>query len=310
VWTVKQMPDGVMRPAFDFGRKSTYYGGKFTSSSGLKMSSRFTNIREVFAIFSDNAEGDMATVFTDSTHYHFMRGGAILFSQAYAFPMVTNGTIAVNGVQVGPYSVWPGSGFHLFSVVTTDNASIGTIGLERNIEGGGSFISEYIGFTNVLSTGQRQFLQDSLMHKWFGAVKPTWPETIDLVNVAAGAALNVTGGGAVLNVTKVTGSGAITGVDLAGVAEIEVPCAGGATVPATVSGNVTFAANATVTLTGDVAGLAEGTHTLVTAGAFSVAGVNWTVDGYNTNIYMARVLVDGNALMLRLASKGTAVLLR
>lgn len=310
VWTVKQMPDGVMRPAFDFGRRSNYHGSKYPSSSGFKMSSRFTNIREVFAIFSKNDAGDTAAVFTDSSHYHFHHSGAVLFSITYAAPAVTNGIIAMDGVQVGPFSAWPGAGFHLFSVATTGDTSIGTIAIERNIDGGGNFISEYIGFTNVLSTGQRKFLQDSLMHKWFGAAKPVWPETIDVINVAAGTALNVAGGDVVLNVTKITGTGAITGADLAGIAEIEVFCTGGTTVPATVEGNIAFATNTTVRLTGDALGLDDGMHTLVTGGALSVAGVNWNVDGYNTNHYMATVLVDGNVLKLRLARKGTTVLLR
>ncbi|MCQ2391415.1 MAG: hypothetical protein MJ240_08315 [Kiritimatiellae bacterium] len=309
VWRAAVMPDGVARPTFDFGRKSGYYSTKYPSSAAMKLSSRFVDkICEAHAVISASAEGDYGTVFGDTSKYQFMSGGTSLFSKSYSSPVVTNGYIAVNGEAASPYSRHP-AGFHLLSVAPTEGATVGTIMLERNIEAGGGCVSEYLLFTNVLTSAQRAFLQGWLQHKWFGAEAPIWPEAFASIEVAAGATLNVADGMR-LQVGKITGSGTIAGTSLVGVNEVEIPWAGDTTIPVTVSGSVGFATSGTLRLVGAPTQFTLPCElSLVVAGTAleAAAFADWTIAATFPTRCGTRIVVSGNTLKLALTPPGLVV---
>ena len=309
VWRMIVRADGVARPAFDFGRKSGYWSNHYPSSSAFRLSKSLSNILDAHVVFSDNDDNDRAVFFGDSSAYHYMRGGDVLFDRRYAAETVTNGYIAIDGSQVGPWSIFP-EGFHVVSCAPTGKTTVGAIAGERNIECGGCYVSEMICFTNNLGTARRKYLQDMLMHKWIGREKPVWPVALSSMDVAVGAVLNITGEPKRISVARVAGGGTVTGADLCGVSEIEVACTGGNTFPATFSGDVSFASDATVALVGETDTLVSGgTYPLMNAGNVIAGEVEWTVTGIPVR-RNRKVFVSGGTLMITLVPSGTAVTFR
>ena len=309
VWRAIERADGVARPAFDFGRKSSYYGQHLSSSSGFRLNKRFSNILDAHAVFSDTTSNDRQTFFCDyNDKYHYMRDGVKLFNKTYASSSVTNGYIAIDGEEVGPYSAYP-SGFHVISCAPTSTTYVSALALERNIDGGGCYISEMICFSNRLTSARRRFLQDLLMHKWMGEDKPVWPNAYSSIHVAAGAMLNLQCD-AQLSVGRVSGGGTVSGVSLCNVAELEIACAGGTTAPITFSGDIAFAPTVTVMLAGETGTLESGgTYALASAPSVAAEGTRWTVEGLPARQHYRVSAADGT-LSLSLVPAGTVFLFR
>ena len=310
---MKEMPDGQMRPAVDFGALglSTARAG-----AGMQLRSVQTNIREVHTIYADHEDANRGIIVggrkEDSGYgYCFMRassGGALLDATS-AKADVINGYVAVDRVTYTAEEATTKSlskGFHLISYGPLSNMKIGSISMDRTTRCGGNAISEQIAFQRALSGEERAVLQKYLMRKWLGTPRER-AKSLTSISAAAGAALDL--GDVCVGSGTLAGGGTITAAEVDDVSKLEIS---GAVDTLTVEGEVTFADVVTVELTGKVRRLAAGVHEIFAADAITNEGpIAFTVtgDGLNPNrTYTA--YRDGNSIFLKVEKKGLAILIR
>jgi len=320
VLRVFEMRTGVFRPAVDFGTFSGCYTNSQTAgSSGLSFSydgvtaKGFTNIREAFSVFSDR--GSAANfIFCDSSKYHYHRASPqkILTNNSGTQEGGTkDGYHAVDGVEVA-YDYSLPSGFHVINFAPTNNTAISRFAYDRTSNGGGSYIAEAIGFSNVLSIARRKHIELQLMHKWFGTPEPVWTNELDEVTVADGAAL-VVGGTDVLSVSRISGSGSITAPEVTGVSALSFTSdASGQFTPLSVNSGLSFAPTVSVEVV--FAGQEDpvpGDYPLVVATALGETDVRaWTLTTNLSPAYSASLIRQNNTVSLRIAPKGVIVIIR
>ena len=194
----------------------------------------------------------------------------------------------------------PGRGaFHQYTLgLDAVNTYIRSFGRDTDNRFGGIKVCEAIAFSEKLDDARRLRLEQYLMDKWFGAEHPAAAsivkETTEGLSVAAGATLSVSGDVAFA-------SGAALAFEIG---EDGVPGA------ATVSGKVTFAGPAALSVTSVQGRLPDGDYVLLRAGSMPVPAdfASWTV-----SLPAARdasvAIVDG-ALVMRVRSAGTVVFFR
>jgi len=320
VLRVLEMRTGVFRPAVDFGTFSGHYTNSQTAgSSGLSFSyngvtanARFTNIVEAFSVFSDRGTA-MNWVFCDSSAYHYHRAAPrkILTDNDGTQAGTKDGYHAVDGVEVAwDYSL--PSGFHVINFAPTNNTAISRFAFDRTSNGGGSYIAESIGFSNVLSVARRKYMESYLMHKWFGTPEPLWTNALDEVAVADGASL-VVGGTDVLAVSRIFGSGSITAAKVTGVSELSFTAdASGHIDPLSVNGELSFAPTVSVDVVfADQDDPAPGDYPLVVATALGETDVRaWTLTTNLSSAHSALLVRQNNTVLLRIIPKGIIVILR
>ncbi|MDD4018600.1 MAG: hypothetical protein PHV28_11735 [Kiritimatiellae bacterium] len=322
VLRVLEMRPGVFRPAVDFGSFSGYYTNTQTAgSSGLSFSydgvtanARFTNIVEAFSVFSDRGSAHN-WVFCDSTSYHYHRAGAQILTDNEAPHGTRAGTKdgyhAVDGVEVAWNYNLP-SGFHMINFAPTSNTAICRFAFDRTSNGGGSYIAESIGFSNVLSVARRKFLESYLMYKWLGAPEPVWTNELDEVAVAGGASLEV-GGTDTLAVSRISGSGSITVAKVTGVSELSFTADASGQIDAlSVNGELSFAPAVSVEVVfADPDAAVPGDYPLVAATALGETNVRaWTLTTNLSTAYSALLVRQNNTVLLRVIPKGIIVILR
>lgn len=82
---------------------------------------------------------------------------------------VKSGATDLDGIKVaGSTTELPTNEFHLVSVVTTGNTTIGALGNDRNYRSGGQQIAEVIFFDRALTAAEQATVDAYLMEKWFG----------------------------------------------------------------------------------------------------------------------------------------------
>lgn len=322
VLRVLEMRPGIFRPAVDFGSASGHYTNtQSAGSSGLSFSyngatanARFTNIREAFSVFSDRGSA-RNWIFCDSSAFHYHRAGSQILTDNAAPDGTQAGTKdgyhAVDGVAVAWNYALP-SGFHVVNFAPTNNTAISRFAFDRTSNGGGSYIAESIGFSNVLSVTRRKYMESYLMHKWFETPAPVWTNALDEVTVVGGASL-VTGGTDVLAVSRISGSGSITAAEVTGVSELAFTSDASGHIDAlSLNGELSFAPTVSVEVAfADPDSPVLGDHPLVVATALGETNVRaWTLTTNLSSAYSAFLIRQNNTVLLRIIPKGLIVILR
>ena len=309
-----EMPDGVTRPVFDFGNyQNRTENAAECKCAGFDFSVAYDSIVEAHVIFRDGVKNDGVTraapnVFNGvgSTAYEYSRGKSakLLRTDAatYAAASVTNGYVAVDGVEVSP-NVAMDTNFHLISMAPTAGTQINALGNDRGTNAGGSQQAEILGFTEYLSTVERGYLQGALMHKWLGAPAPVWTNELDAVEVGANATLTVAAGA--LSVAKVKGGGSISSARVVNVEELELTAEDGRVQPLVVNGQLGFADEVTVRLNGDR--LKVGTYDLVAA--TSLEEVDLSRWQFVPEVKGAELIRQDNIIQLRINPRGLLMIL-
>ena len=345
VYTAKSRADGKVRPLVDFGKKSTLGSSQYPeSSAGLKLSRRFTNIREAHCVFSDANGANTMFVFTDLQSYNYHRyGNQISRNDSSPTKIVGEGTIESDGVP--KTRTYVPSGFHVLSFVPTADTAIGSIAVDRTSGCGGCYISEMVGFTNALPEARRKYVEAMLVRKW-GTVNNAsyvvWTNELQSVTVKSGgvfrpvddlaekftlSATSFSGGGMVDADVIVPSGGVLAAgdADAAGTFAVDgnLTLADGASLEFDISGSgcdsisVSGAFTAEGAVSVSVAGmLAIHPHeavdyTLIAADGGMVADLSaWTLSPDAGGRFRASLLRDGDAIKLRLVGKGTVLNIR
>lgn len=329
------MPDGKMRQVVDFGGyrntatrqttgedASSFY---FTKSMEGGVSAQ-ERVREIYVIqkYNEDVEGGLCAHFignltggapvTTNGSTIYMRGSGDLLNRYYTSLFAQNGYLALDRETVKATDSLP-AGWHLMSVGATDYTRVDAIMQDRNCNAGGGYVAEMIAFDFELTPEERSTLERRLMRKW-GIGDETAPEkSVESVNVAAGASLTITADQRT-SASSMGGGGTISARDLSlaedGVMKFgwrsadDVDCL-------SVVGSMTFAGAVAVKV--EVAGDAQivaGEWPLLTATG-GVAGLDAASLSLEMDIpakWSAGLSVKGGVLCLRLAPRGTVVVVR
>ena len=167
--------DGL--PYVDFGSQRSGTPPSSSDLSGfLAWSSRLTNIREVFLVYSDYPGSAHSFFLGDGSGdtYHFHRDQLKLFNNQYASAYVKNGLKEVDGVERTIDYELP-SGFHIIHLRTTGNVTASSFARDRsNVNYGGQRLQEVVVYTSTLTDAQAGSVYRYLKAKWF----PIKPDTL------------------------------------------------------------------------------------------------------------------------------------
>ncbi|MCQ2390871.1 MAG: hypothetical protein MJ240_05570 [Kiritimatiellae bacterium] len=322
------MPDGVCRPAVDFGgmlNVATLWQGNprvlvpsaMNNSAGFKLvnfeNQQLYKMREAHVIVADQDAnngrffGSWGTA--DDT---FARTAGRLFSSSCSQVdrgAVYNGKVCLDGQSVDNPSAAAFSRytFHLVSIQPTNAVTMSTISMDRNCNSGGNRISEVVAYRQAHSPEVFDFIQKSLMAKWLGAPRPDWIRSLTELRAAKDATLAISTP-STLAVQTLSGGGTIAAPVLKGISAISVD---DADTPIMVDGQVTLATTGTLTVT-DMSMLAsDGVYDLLVADALTIAGADglagWTLVAEVPRTWRVKLVRDGNALKLKVQRKGIVV---
>ena len=146
------------------------------------------------------------------------------------------------------------------------------------------------------------------MHKWFGTPVPVWVRPLQSLVAAEATTLTLETDDGV-SVGSLGGSGTIVASSLQNVSSLALDnplkCL-------TVSSEVTFADNGTVEFGSVDARLAPGDYVIFSAGKIvnPDAFASWTLTGDLPGRHILSLVVEGNDVILRVASYGMMILIR
>ena len=153
------------RSFVDFGTK--YYPDQAPDGYGANMlwSSRDSDIREIFMLFSDHPGESGSFLLSDTGTYHFHRSGKKIFHETYASDNLRNGLIEVDGVQVASDYELP-EGFHIIHLRTTGGVHANSFAADRTYFRGGIRLGEVIIYDSPLSAADAALVYTYLESKW------------------------------------------------------------------------------------------------------------------------------------------------
>ena len=172
------------------------------------------NVKEAHYIFGNGQNG--LRVFHGRYDSGFLRGlnNQLFRGDGSVSRDIMDGYISVNNEIADSTYVLKANNFYLVSIAPLSAQDISSVGVDRADQAGGDRFGECIAFTDYLPAKERAYLKSKLMHKWLGAAEAVWTNSIASVNLAAGSSLIVEGG--VIEVSTITGGGAIEAERLVG----------------------------------------------------------------------------------------------
>ena len=189
---------GVMRPAVDFGRyRSGIADTDDGTTSAFLMNRRFTGVKEVFTVHADKQKDGGPFLFCDSNGYAYHRESARLLSlKNSAIAKDPDLIVKVNN-EDGSYSTaLSASTFYVVNFSSATNAEISQMSMDRRNNSyrcGGMYCCSQLAFTNQLSAAYRDFVNRTLVYRWFAeGEKPTYHiSSLGSVSIAAGSVLSL-----------------------------------------------------------------------------------------------------------------------
>ena len=269
------------------------------------------NVVEAYEIYADAHGCRNGMTFGDHNDNAFYRGVDGAWFRSWSGASVINGHLAIDGTTVG-YDTVIGDGFHLLTVIPTAGVSVTGFGMsQENNLSGGFCIGELLVFTSAQTDVERSYLQQSLMHKWFGTAPAEWTNEVNSVSVAAGARLTLSENSALV-VPTLSGSGAISAAAIAGVERLSLDTVGGLPACMTVEGKVSFADAVTVELADGLSRIPAGEYTLLTAtgGVSGADAARWTIVSDAAARRSLAIVVDGSAVRLKVSPYGMCIEVR
>ncbi len=330
------MPDGVGRKVVNFGgyrntatkqetgtnSASIYFS---RTADGTTQATPQTRVREIYVVqkyntygssdkyahFIGNLHGGAPKANAGSTIY--MRGGSGMFSATYTSAAVQNGYIAIDRTPKAVTATLP-SGWHLLSVGATDFTKVDSIMQDRDCNAGGGCVAEMIAFDFALTAAERADLERRLMRKWGIGSESIPTQSVSSVTVAADSSLSLVN--SAISTATLGGGGNLT------VESVELTD-GGALVfgyraaddvdHLTVEGPLSLAgATAVRVAVAEGATVAAGEWPLLSATG-GISGLNLSALALDIDLsakWVAALSVRNGALWLKLAPKGTVVVLR
>ena len=336
-----EMRPGVTRPYLDFGKmsKTGEWGYLNAGSAGFRINEVGQDgssvpynmcwcLSEVYAIVADadtrSSPTEYCTFFgtANRNDYRndFYRGASGALFGGGAKQGVRDGYMAIDGEVATKDSVLP-SGFHLVSVqpvvtnTAVDRYRADAIGLDRNVTAGGMKIAELIAYKADQHTPrQRTFIEQSLMHKWFGTPEAKWNHDIPSVTVADGATLKLDGPDVAFTVSELAGAGTVEADRISGVSSLvfKTDPSASAILPLTVDGTLALADTGTVTISGDRIRFTGDRVLLLTADTLEDVDLRfWTVDFPSAKPdYGFRLVREDNSLYLNVTKPGVLLIVR
>lgn len=333
-----EMRDGVTRPYLDFGKmsKTGQWGYLNAGTAGFRINEVGQDggsvpynmcwvLGEAYAVVADADTRTVATEYgtffgtANRNDYRcdFLRGSNGALFDSGAKQGVRDGYMAIDGAVATKDDALP-PGFHLVSVqpvvtnTTIDRYRIDAIGLERNISAGGVKVAELVAYKGQHTPRQRAFIEQSLMHKWFGTPAPVWSHELTSLSVAEGSTLTVTGRDLVFSTPLLAGAGKIVAECISGVSALTVPGDRNGVGTLTVDGTVRFADAVSVTVDADEAvGHGGAPYTILTATSLeNVDLANWTVDVSFKGSRRAKLTKVGNEIRLVVEKPGFVIIVR
>ena len=325
------MPDGSVKTVADFGVKlnvaSLWKSGddqyapppmaNRKNSSGMVFANRanttlYDKYREAHVISADNTSSRDGWLFSSwgsnpATQNTWSARGSngTLFSAGLAcVPGIRDGVIRLDGTNVAYNAVYP-SGYHLVSIQPTQNVSVSSISMDRNCNSGGNSIGEYIAYKTAHSPEVFDYIQQSLMRKWFGTARPAWLTSFSSIRAATGTSLTLRTE-AEVSAAELAGGGTIIAPEISGVSSLTID---GAVDGLTVNGKVTLAASGTITLTEASLNLEAGEYPLLTATELvAPAGIeDWSLVCDTTRSTRVSLTMRENSIVLVVRRPGIAI---
>ena len=310
---------GVRRALVDFGQHSSGndVSKHYATSAGMNLTSRFTNVREVHAIWAAHAEDGRSSagdILGDSSAYHYTRNRSTILSNNYgpnAPEVVFGGKVEVDCVLTNQFFPVVPEQTYLCSFVPTNNTAVSAFGRDRgNIDGGGGKLGEVYAFSAALTEREHAFLQAKLMHKWFSDDDlPFWTNEYSSVSISNGGAL-VFDDGVVLSTAALEGDGSITAAAVLAGGFSSAQTGDNEWQHLVINGAFEFEPAASVSIVGlPDARLNSGDYTILSAtgGITGFNAANVTVTGLTRN-REASVRQVGNDLVVRIYKPGLFII--
>ena len=218
----------------------------------------------------------------------------------------------VNGVYVNAKSAGLSGGWDVVSLA--NHYAFGASGLGSDHYGyyiGGSKISEYILYPQMLSRQTVEAVEAYLREKWLGGETSGYRATrAKSITVASGATVSIASGGPI-ETLALSGGGTVDGaVSLASGAEIRVAVGNGGSVEMLTVTGPFAATDGAVQLSGDVRALAFGRHPILSAGALPQALGGWPVLSETSSPHSLTIAVENGVMYLVVAPNGLRVIFR
>jgi len=335
-----EMRDGVTRPCVSFGPTSKIgeWGYRPEGTAGFRIEEKGKHntpynmcwcLQEAYAIVADIPNAKEPTKYqnlfsqdnrNEYRREDFYRGasGVLFTGSSDRAQNVRDGYIGLDGVQTNRDAVLP-SGFHLVSVqpvvdAKADKFCVSSMAVNADETAGGLKIAEYVAYKGQHTPRQRTFIEQSLMHKWFGTPEAKWNHDIPSVAVAEGATLTLSGPDVAFTVSSLSGAGTVIADRISGVSSLtfKTDAASGTILPLTVDADLSLAESGTVTISGDW--LRFGNEKILLLTADTLADVDlrlWTLNFPSAKSgYGLRLLREGNALYLEVSKPGFLLIVR
>ena len=321
--------NGKTMPVLDFGDASKSGSTKSSTSAGMDIRRNNANlsetdgcVKEVHVVYCDagsNFDGyKQRFIFADHGRYPFHRGegngqmfGTYADNPYTGYTTASGAYVAVDGEPKAYNYNLSDKQFHVISAAPTNGVPVRSITRDRTSRAGGSYQGELIAFKEHLSPTRRSYLQKYLMWKWLGeGTEPVYTNSAASLRVANGGTLSFTGA-PTISVPTISGSGTISAGNLVGVSSLAFDIPAAETYDRlTVDGTLTLAAAGTVSVTVGAGATMPGDYPLLAARSLGGDLGNWTKSITNASQFGATLVVQGNALYLRLTPKGTLLFFR
>ena len=322
--------NGKTMPVIDFGDVS-YSGGQTSTDTagmdirqnGADLGEAAGRVKEIHVVYCDkgsNYDGyKQRFIFSDHGRYPFHRGdgngqmfGRYSDNPYTGYTTAPGAYVALDGTSVAYNYNLTDKQFHVISAAPTNGVPVRSIARDRSARAGGSYQGELIAFKEHLSPERRAYLQRYLMWKWLGeGTEPVYTNSASELRVANGGTLSFAGAPTV-SVPAISGTGTIAAGNVLDVSSLAFDFPDARTYgQLTVNGTLTLAAAGTVSVTVGAGATEPGDYPLLTATSLAGGDLrDWTQAIDNASNCDARVYAQGNALYLRLAPRGTVVILR
>ena len=335
-----EMRDGVFRPCVSFGPTSKIgeWGYRPEGTAGFRIEEKGKHgtpynmcwlLQEMYAIVADipnaNEPAKYQNVFSQDNRNEYRRedfyrgsNGALFTGSSDRALNVRDGYIGVDGVQTNRDAVLS-PGFHLVSVqpvvdAKADKFCVDAMAVNADETAGGLKIAEYVAYKGQHTPRQRTFIEQSLMHKWFGGPEAKWNHDIATIAVAESTTLKLAGSNLAFTVPELAGSGTVEADRIVGVSSLALTTdpSADAVLPLTVDGTLALAESGTVTISGGRIRFDDEKVLLLAADKLEDVDLSlWTVDIPSARpCYYFKLLRDGNSLYLAVGKPGGMLIVR
>ena len=333
-----EMRDGVSRPCVNFGptAKIGDWGYHPEGTAGFRIEEKDKHgnpynmcwlLQEAYAIVADipntSEPSKFQNIFSQDNRNEYRRedfyrgaNGALFTGGSDQAQNIRDGYIGLDGVQTNRDAVLP-TGFHLVSVqpvvdAKADKFCIDAMAINADETAGGLKIAEYVAYKGQHTPRQRTFIEQTLMHKWFGMPAAKWTHELDSISVSSGSSVLFSGENMEIVVPSISGSGTIEVPRVSAVESIQLVSDGESIEPITVDGTVAFGESVSVRIDSErILRLRDSSCAILVA--TKLENVNfgtWSVEAPVKSGYSLKLRQAGGIVYLDVQKPGFSLIVR